>query len=167
MIDLLPLEDGRLAAGARLPSLRRLATRLGVSSFTVVNAYDRLVAQGLIESRPGAGHFARRRSGLVEVADLEGLAESPLSTLGFAMNTLDPADDTVLAGSGFLPPGRGVAGATRRPHAARRHGDGVTGPGARIARSAQTSGRQASAVWCAGDAGPAGHHLPVRRPRGA
>ena len=45
--------------GDRLPSLRALAKAQGVSPFTAVEAYDRLVAMGLIESRPGSGFYVR------------------------------------------------------------------------------------------------------------
>jgi DNA-binding transcriptional MocR family regulator len=51
------LRQGRLAAGARLPSIRRLAAQLGVSPNTVVVAYDRLVAEGWLEPRGTAGYF--------------------------------------------------------------------------------------------------------------
>ena len=43
--------DGRLAAGARMPASRELAADLKVSRNTVVAAYARLVAEGLIETR--------------------------------------------------------------------------------------------------------------------
>ena len=46
-----------LRAGTRLPSVRQLADSAGVSRDTVVQAYDRLVAQGVAHSRPGAGFF--------------------------------------------------------------------------------------------------------------
>lgn len=42
-------------AGAALPSIRRMAAEAGVSRNTVVEAYDRLVAEGRILSRPGVG----------------------------------------------------------------------------------------------------------------
>ncbi len=46
-----------LRAGMRLPSVRAMAEQAGLSRFTVVQAYDRLVAQGLIQSRRGAGFY--------------------------------------------------------------------------------------------------------------
>ena len=55
------VQTGQLAAGARLPSIRKLAKVVGASPFTVVDAYDRLVARGLIESRAGRGFFVTRR----------------------------------------------------------------------------------------------------------
>jgi GntR family transcriptional regulator / MocR family aminotransferase len=49
--------DGRLEAGDRVPATRDLAGQLGVARGTVSLAYDRLVAEGFLESRPGAGTF--------------------------------------------------------------------------------------------------------------
>ena len=45
--------------GTRVPSIRALATERGVSRFTVVEAYDRLVAHGYLESRRGSGFYVR------------------------------------------------------------------------------------------------------------
>lgn len=44
-----------LVPGARLPSVRALAKTMQVSTSTIVEAYDRLVADGTISSRPGSG----------------------------------------------------------------------------------------------------------------
>ncbi|XAH23485.1 PLP-dependent aminotransferase family protein [Xylophilus sp. GW821-FHT01B05] len=52
----------RLKADSKLPSIRAFAAAHGVSVFTVVEAYDRLVAQGLLVSRANAGFFVKRRS---------------------------------------------------------------------------------------------------------
>jgi DNA-binding FadR family transcriptional regulator len=51
------IEQRRLPPGARLPSIRALADSLGVSKSTVVEAYDRLAAEGLIVARPGSGFY--------------------------------------------------------------------------------------------------------------
>jgi GntR family transcriptional regulator/MocR family aminotransferase len=62
--------EGRLAAGERVPASRDLARQLGVARGTVTAAYDRLTAEGFLESRPGSGTYvadvaldATRRSG--------------------------------------------------------------------------------------------------------
>lgn len=47
--------------GMRLPSIRALAQQRGVSPFTVVEAYDRLVADGYLEARKGSGFYVRAR----------------------------------------------------------------------------------------------------------
>ncbi|WP_336209494.1 MocR-like pyridoxine biosynthesis transcription factor PdxR [Nonomuraea sp. LPB2021202275-12-8] len=49
--------DGRLRSGERLPPTRELAGRLDVSRNTVAVAYDRLVADGFLIGRAGAGTF--------------------------------------------------------------------------------------------------------------
>src|SRR5262245_50080972 len=49
--------DGRLRPGERLPPTRDLAVRLKVSRNTVSVAYERLVAEGYVNGRIGAGTF--------------------------------------------------------------------------------------------------------------
>jgi GntR family transcriptional regulator / MocR family aminotransferase len=51
--------EGRLRAGEALPSSRELARRLQTSRNTVVEAYERLRAEGFLVSRIGAGTFVR------------------------------------------------------------------------------------------------------------
>ena len=47
--------DGNLAPGDYLPSSRDLASELGISRNTTLQAYDQLIAEGFLESRPGSG----------------------------------------------------------------------------------------------------------------
>ena len=53
--------DGRLPAGARLPSVREAARSRGLSINTVLAAYRQLEAGGLVEARPQSGYFVRSR----------------------------------------------------------------------------------------------------------
>src|SRR5690606_19140545 len=62
------IDDQGLRPGTRLPSIRKMAEQAGVSRFTVVEAYDRLVARGLVQSRRGAGFFVRARRGPLAAA---------------------------------------------------------------------------------------------------
>ncbi len=48
---------GGVVAGERLPASRTLAKELGVSRTTVINSLDRLMSEGLLEARSGAGTF--------------------------------------------------------------------------------------------------------------
>ncbi len=48
------IREGRLEAGAWLPSSRGLAAELGISRGVVTSAYDQLVAEGYLETRQGA-----------------------------------------------------------------------------------------------------------------
>ena len=54
----LRIESRDLHPGARLPSIRGFAKSHELSRFTVVEAYDRLVAMGYLQARRGAGFFA-------------------------------------------------------------------------------------------------------------
>lgn len=65
--------DGRLAAGAALPSSRALAVGLGIGRNTVVTAYDLLVAEGYVIPRRGAN---------ARVAELRGRPASRDSPIG-------------------------------------------------------------------------------------
>jgi GntR family transcriptional regulator/MocR family aminotransferase len=49
------LLDGVLSAGDRLPSTRTMAAELGVARATIVETFERLIAEGLLESHVGAG----------------------------------------------------------------------------------------------------------------
>ncbi|GAB3660145.1 PLP-dependent aminotransferase family protein [Actinocorallia lasiicapitis] len=73
-------QEGTLGVGERLPSERALAEVLAVSRRTVEAAYDRLRAEGRIESRVGAGSWvteaaAPRPHRTVEPRHLEHMAE--------------------------------------------------------------------------------------------
>jgi GntR family transcriptional regulator/MocR family aminotransferase len=56
----LAIVQGRLPAGARLPSTRAIALRYRVARGTVVAAFDHLIAEGYIEGNVGSGSFVRR-----------------------------------------------------------------------------------------------------------
>ncbi len=49
------IDDRHLRPGTKLPSIRRFAESCDVSRFTVVEAYDRLVAMGYLQSRRRLG----------------------------------------------------------------------------------------------------------------
>lgn len=49
------IAEGQMRPGQRLPSTRTLAGELKVSRIPVANAYDQLVAEGYLETFPGAG----------------------------------------------------------------------------------------------------------------
>ena len=51
------IDDRHLRPGTKLPSIRNFAETYNVSRFTVVEAYDRLVAMGYLQSRRGAGFY--------------------------------------------------------------------------------------------------------------
>ncbi len=94
---------GTLAPGLRLPSLRLLARRLGVSLHTAVEAYDRLAALGLTVSRPGAGVFVSAAAN--EVSALAALPRpDPRDPCDLALNANGAREASFTRGGGFLPP---------------------------------------------------------------
>jgi GntR family transcriptional regulator / MocR family aminotransferase len=52
------IEQGRIAAGEKMPSKRSFAKHLGVSLITVEGAYAQLVAEGYLRSEPRRGFYA-------------------------------------------------------------------------------------------------------------
>lgn len=55
------IQNGSLPPGRKLEPIRRAAEHFEVSKNTVVEAYDRLCAKGLIEARHGSGFFVSNR----------------------------------------------------------------------------------------------------------
>ena len=55
------IEAETIAAGVRLPSTREFARQLGVTRFTVDDAYARLVSEGYLEARHGSGTYVAER----------------------------------------------------------------------------------------------------------
>ena len=53
--------SGELAEGTRLPTERALASALGVNRTTVMNAYNELAGEGLIEGHVGRGTLVRQK----------------------------------------------------------------------------------------------------------
>jgi DNA-binding transcriptional MocR family regulator len=55
------IDSGQLAPGERLPSVRALKARRGVSAATVFQAYQQLEARGLVHARPQSGFYVAAR----------------------------------------------------------------------------------------------------------
>src|SRR5918994_2444623 len=58
------VRDGRLPADSTVPSTRALASQLDVARGVVVEAYEQLIAEGYLISRPGSGTRVARLPGL-------------------------------------------------------------------------------------------------------
>ena len=79
------INDGRLPAGSRLPSVRESARSRGLSINTVLAAYRQLEARGQLEARPQSGYFVRSR-----------LPSPPPPTLALHSAQAQPANTAVL-----------------------------------------------------------------------
>jgi DNA-binding transcriptional MocR family regulator len=120
------IDDKHLRSGARMPSIRQFAASHGVSAFTVVASYDKLVAMGYLESRRGAGFFVRDRAPLNAVqrttaapaaVQPAGQGARPLDVVWLIRNMFRQAPHQFSPGSGVLPPdwldGPSIANALR------------------------------------------------------
>lgn len=108
-------------AGAKLPSIRQLAHDCDISRFPVIEAYDRLVSLGLIESRHGSGFYV---SGRAHAALDRCGASDPRRAeeeSNYILAQFNHPGETLKLGSGFIPEAwrdmEGVAQAVR--HVAR------------------------------------------------
>ena len=55
------IEKGTYRVSDRIPSVRQTSSELGLSVSTVLQAYQRLEAQGWVEARPQSGYYVRPR----------------------------------------------------------------------------------------------------------
>ncbi len=93
-----------LGPGARLPSIRALAASLRVSKSTVVEAYDRLAAEGAIRPRRGAGFFVAGHAPPLSLADLGPRLERAVDPLWVSRQSLEADEAALKPGCGWLPP---------------------------------------------------------------
>jgi DNA-binding transcriptional MocR family regulator len=99
------IDDRHLRPGTKLPSIRNFAETYGVSRFTVVEAYDRLVAMGYLQARRGAGFY-------VVAAPSRGKVAHPAPSDNHKRNEqlvwlirrlLEAEENTLLMGGPWLP----------------------------------------------------------------
>lgn len=95
------IESRVLKTGARLPSIRQFAQAHGVSVFTVVEAYDRLVASGLVHSKPNAGFFVRPRAAAIEPARAD--AQLQFDAKWYLRQIFESRALDIKPGCGWLP----------------------------------------------------------------
>ncbi|MEC5398428.1 aminotransferase-like domain-containing protein [Uliginosibacterium sp. H1] len=98
------IEDRLLRPGARVPAIRQLAERHGISRFTVVEAYDRLVAQGYLQSRRGAGFFVAPREERVAPALPAAQRQRAFDVAWLMRRGLADTPGVLKLSAGWLPP---------------------------------------------------------------
>jgi DNA-binding transcriptional MocR family regulator len=93
-----------LTPGDRLPSVRALAATLGVATSTVVEAYERLVAEGTIYARPGSGFYLASQAAPLSLAELGPRLDRAIDPFWVSRQSLEAGDDVLKPGCGWLPP---------------------------------------------------------------
>lgn len=90
--------------GARLPSLRAQAKAMQVSVSTVVEAYERLMAEGVIASRPGSGFYVVGPAAPLALAQLGPRLDREVDPLWVSRQSLEADTAALKPGCGWLPP---------------------------------------------------------------
>ena len=92
-----------LMPGARLPSVRSLAKTMQVSVSTVVEAYERLAAEGMIRSRPGSGFYVCGPLPPLSLSEAGARSDRNVDPLWISRQSLEMGDDVLKPGCGWLP----------------------------------------------------------------
>lgn len=92
-----------LTPGSRLPSVRTMAEATGFSKSTVVEAYDRLAADGDIRSRPGAGFYVSAPLSPLALDRIGAPIEREVDPLWMLRQSLAERPDALMPGCGWLP----------------------------------------------------------------
>lgn len=97
------ISNKKLIAGTRLMSVRQLAQHLNYSVSTVVEAYARLVAEGLIEARTGSGYYVSTKMQVIHNIEKPVQYEREVDPLWISRQSLEAKSDVIKAGCGWLP----------------------------------------------------------------
>jgi len=93
-----------LEPGEKLPSIRGLAKTMNVSPSTVVGAYDRLAADGVIYARRGAGFFVADAARPFSVSEAGPQLDREIDPFWVSRQSLDSGPEVLKPGCGWLPP---------------------------------------------------------------
>ncbi len=93
-----------LVPGERLPSIRQMAERLNVAKNTIVEAYDRLAADGVITAKRGSGFYVCGHLPPLSLADVGATKDRSIDPLWIIRQSLEANGDMLKPGCGWLPP---------------------------------------------------------------
>ncbi|QSN63654.1 PLP-dependent aminotransferase family protein [Caballeronia sp. M1242] len=96
------IESDALRAGALLPSVRRLAESERLSTFTVTEAYGRLVSMGLVTARRGSGYRVAVRGPRARARSVEWQPPS-LTATWLLSDVFADHSVPIKSGCGWLP----------------------------------------------------------------
>ncbi|TAN29090.1 MAG: PLP-dependent aminotransferase family protein [Castellaniella sp.] len=98
------IHERTLRSGMTLPSVRQFARDHGLSTFTVVAAYNRLVARGLLQSRPGSDFRVARQRPPARARTLPNWEPPPVGPSWLLSDIFADHSISIKAGCGWLPP---------------------------------------------------------------
>jgi DNA-binding transcriptional MocR family regulator len=97
------IHQKKLRPGAKIPSIRHLAEQERVSVSTVVEAYDRLVAEGFLVPRQSSGFFVRTMSRGLYREEQQSLRNIRFDPLWFVRKVWEGSSADVTPGYGWVP----------------------------------------------------------------
>lgn len=97
------IKNRSLTPGSRLPSVRKLSKDLGFSVSTIVEAYERLIAVGKIESRSGSGFYVVGPLAPLALSELGPKLDRSIDPLWISRQSLEAKPDAFKPGCGWLP----------------------------------------------------------------
>jgi DNA-binding transcriptional MocR family regulator len=92
-----------LVPGARLPSVRSMAASTGFSKSTIVEAYDRLAAEGVIRARAGSGFYVAAPLAPLALADVAPRSDPEIDPMWMLRRSLETHAEGLMPGCGWLP----------------------------------------------------------------
>jgi len=101
------VRQNQLPTGSKMPSVRQFAKCNAVSTFTVVESYERLITLGLLSSRRGSGYFVTKPN--IPPLPLQQAEMTTTVATSTILDALSPdlysgVSTALPVGSGWLPP---------------------------------------------------------------
>ncbi|MET0429047.1 MAG: winged helix-turn-helix domain-containing protein, partial [Microvirga sp.] len=93
----------RLVPGVRIPSVRAFAGTMGVSKSTVVEAYERLAAEGAVVARPGSGFYVAGKTRPLSLQAMGPRLDRIVDPLWITRQAQQAGSDQLKPGAGWLP----------------------------------------------------------------
>lgn len=93
-----------LMPGDKLPSIRSFADLMQMSTSTIVEAYDRLAAEGFIQSRPGSGFYVASATIPLTLSEVGPKLDRAIDPFWVSRQTLEASENALKPGCGWLPP---------------------------------------------------------------
>lgn len=97
------IERRLLTTGAQLPSVRAMVASSGFSKSTVVEAYARLSAEGVIRSRVGSGFYVAAALAPLTLEQICPKVEREVDPLWMLRQSLAPRAGMLMPGCGWMP----------------------------------------------------------------
>jgi len=97
------IASGKLRPGTKLPSIRQFADLQKISTSTVVDAYDRLAAEGLLIPRQSSGFYVRATTRGLFREEEQSLRNTRFDPLWFVRRVWESRSAQVTPGYGWVP----------------------------------------------------------------